>query len=199
MNRMSKLFYLLSIVAIPALFMIASWVVNVDALGLDPAPARAWSMIASFYAFAIFILLWYRAWRPIAGGPQKFNPTKMALLLLVPFYNLYWFFRAVWGWPKAYNRYVREHGMNLTQLNDKLFLAYCIFTVAAVVVNPGHILKVDFYGRELMLLFLSQVTKTVQLLFDTVIIWQVCGAVNRLPTDARGRHGSSEINDNGQR
>jgi len=180
-TRMSKPFYLASIVAIPAAFMVASWVVNVDALGLDAAPVRAWSMLASFYAFAIFILLWYRAWRPIAGGAQKFNAAKMALLLLVPLYNLYWFFRAVWGWPKAYNRYAREKSLNLAPINDKLFLAYCIFTVAAVAVNPGHILKIDFYGRELVLLYLSQTTKTAQLLFDAVIIWLVCGAVNRLP------------------
>jgi hypothetical protein len=181
-TRMSKIFYLTSVVAIPAAFMVASWVVNVDALGLNPAPVRAWSMVASFYAFAIFILLWYRAWRPIAGGAQKFNPAKMALLLLIPLYNLYWFFRAVWGWPKAYDYYVREKSLNLAPLNDKLFLAYCIFTVAAVAVNPGHILKIDFYGRELTLLFLSQVTKTAQLLFDAVIIWLVCDAVNGLKT-----------------
>jgi hypothetical protein len=180
-TRMSKPFYLASIVAAPAAFMVASWFVNVDAFGLDPSPVRAWSMIASFYAFAIFILLWYRAWKPIAGGPQKFNPAKMALLLLVPLYNLYWFFRAVWGWPKAYNHYAREKNLNLTPLNDKLFLAYCIFTVAAVAVNPGHILKIDFYGRELTLLFISQATKTAQLLFDAVIIWLVCDAVNGLP------------------
>ncbi len=109
----------------------------------------------------------------------------MAFLLLVPLYNLYWFFRAVWGWPKAYNRHARENSLNLSPINDKLFLAYCIFTVAAVAVNPGHILKIDFYGRELVLRFLSQTTKTVQLLFDAVIIWLVCGAVNRLPPPAR--------------
>ncbi len=109
----------------------------------------------------------------------------MALLLLVPLYNLYWFFRAVWGWPKAYNRYAREKSLNLAPINDKLFLAYCIFTVAAVAVNPVHILKIDFYGRELVLLFLSQTTKTAQLIFDVVIIWLVCGAVNRLPPPAR--------------
>ncbi|HUV87969.1 MAG TPA: hypothetical protein VMX79_12765 [bacterium] len=45
---MSKPFYLASVVAIPAAFMVASWVVNVDAFGLNPAPVRAWSMIASF-------------------------------------------------------------------------------------------------------------------------------------------------------
>jgi hypothetical protein len=180
-TRMSKPFYLASIVAVPAAFMVASWFVNVDAFGLDPSPVRAWSMIASFYAFAIFILLWYRAWKPISGGPQKSTPAKMALLLLVPLYNLYWFFRAVWGWPKAYNHYAREKNLNLTPLSDKLFLAYCIFTVAAVAVNPGHILKIDFYGRELTLLFISQATKTAQLLFDAVIIWLVCDAVNGLP------------------
>lgn len=106
--------------------------------------------------------------------------------MLVPLYNLYWFFKAVWGWPKAYDHYVRENDLNLAPLNDKLFLAYCIFTVAAVVVNPVHILKIDFYGRELALLFLSQVTKTAQLLFDAVIIWLVCDAVNGLPAPTPG-------------
>ncbi len=152
-------------------------------------------MIASFYGFGVFVLLWYRAWGAIAAGPQKFNPARTALLLLVPLFNLYWFFRAVWGWPKAYNQYTREKSLDLAPLNDRIFLAYCIFTVAAVAVNPGHILKIDIYSRELVLLFVSQVTKTAQLCFDAVVVWTVCGAVNRLSPPARRRHGSSETND----
>jgi hypothetical protein len=178
---MSKTFYLLSIVAVPALFMVASWLAGVEALGLDAEAFRAWSMIASFYSFGIFILLWYRAWGALAARRQKFHPARTALLLLVPFLNLYWMFRAVGGWPKAYNRYAREKGLNVPPLSHGLFLAYCIYTVAAVAVNPVHIFKIDFYSHELVLLFISQVTKTAQLCFDTVIVWQVCAAVNRLP------------------
>ena len=185
---MSKTFYIFSIVVVPALFMAASWFANVEASGVDAAPVRAWSMVASFYGFGVFVLLWYRAWGALAAGPQKFNPARTALLLLVPLFNLYWFFRAVGGWPKAYNRYAGEKNLDLAPLNDKLFLAYCIFTVAAVAVNPGHILKIDFYGRELVLLFASQVTKTAQLCFDAVIIWTVCSAVNRLPRKAESAH-----------
>jgi hypothetical protein len=192
---MSRAFYLFSIVAVPAAFMVASWVASVGALGVGPTPVRAWSMIASFYAFGVFILFWYRAWRPLGGGTQKFNPARMALLLLVPLFNLYWFFRAVWGWPKAYNYVTREKELNVPPVNDKFFLAYCIFTVAAVAVNPGHILKVDFYGREVALLFMSQATKAAQLLFDAVIIWLVCGAVNRLPEEARRPGGPSSASD----
>jgi hypothetical protein len=178
---MSKIFYLFSIVVVPAFFMVASWLAGVEALGLDAGAFRAWSMIASFYAFGVFILLWYRAWGAFAAGPQKSNPARTALLLLVPLFNLYWFFKAVWGWPKAYNYYASEKGLNVSPLDDRFFLAYCVFTVAAVAVNPGHILKIDFYGRELILLFISQVTKTVQLCLDAVIVWVVCAAVNRLP------------------
>ena len=178
---MSRIFYLISIVVVPALFMVASWVAAVEALGLDAEAFRNWSMIASFYAFGVFILLWYRAWGALAAGPQKFSAAKTAALLMVPFFSLYWFFKAVWGWPKAYNYYAAEKGLNVPPLNDRLFLAYCIFTVAAVAVNPVHILKIDFYSRELVLLFISQVAKTTQLCFDAVIVWHVCAAVNRLP------------------
>ena len=101
---MSKTFYVVSIVVFPALFTAASWFASIEAPGVDAAPVRAWSMIASFYGFGVFVLLWYRAWGAIAAGPQKFNPARTALLLLAPLFNLYWFFRAVWGWPKAYNR-----------------------------------------------------------------------------------------------
>lgn len=109
---MSKTFYVVSIVVVPALFTAASLLANVKALALDAAPVRAWSMIASFYGFGVFVLLWYRAWGAIAAGPQKFNPARTALLLLVPLFNLYWFFRAVWGWPKAYNRFVDDRGLS---------------------------------------------------------------------------------------
>jgi hypothetical protein len=177
---MSKIFYLFSIVVVPAFFMAASWLAGVEALGLDAEAFRAWSMIASFYGFGVFVLLWYRAWGALAAGPQKFNPGRTALLLLVPLVNLYWLFRAVGGWPKAYNHYASEKGLNLPPLDDRLFLAYCIFTVAAVAVNPVHMFRIDFYSRELVLLFISQVTKTVQLCLDAVIVWQVCAAVNRL-------------------
>lgn len=182
---MSKTFYLFSIVVVPSLFMVATWFAGVGALGLDAEAFRAWSMIASFYAFGVFILLWYRAWGSLAARQEKYSPARTALLLLVPFLNLYWMFRAVWGWPKAYNYYAAEKGLNVPPLNDRLFLAYCIFTVAAVAVNPVHILKIDFYSRELVLLFISQVTKTVQLCLDAVIVWQVCSAVNRLPAPNR--------------
>lgn len=47
-------------------------------------------------------------------------------------------------------------------------------------------MKMDLFGREFVLLFLSQVTKTAQLLFDAVIIWLARDAVNRLPATTPG-------------
>jgi len=185
---MSKTFYVISIVAVPAAFMVASWFANAGVFGGDPGPVRAWSMIASFYAFGVFIVLWYRAWGALSDGPQKFNAAKTAGLLMVPLFNLYWFFKAVWGWPKTYNYYAREKGLAVPPLSNGIFLTYCVFTVAAVLVNPGHIVKIDFYGHNLALLFVSQVTKTAQLCFDAVIVWTVCGAVNRLPRPENTAH-----------
>jgi len=183
---MSKTFYLFSIVLIPALFMVASWVVNVEALELDPGPVRAWSMIAAFYGVGIFVLFWYRAWRALYGERAKFKPAQMALLLLLPAFNLYWMFKAVRGWPRAYNSYLGERGLDLPPLDDWPFVAYCAFTVVLTFVNPAHFWKVDFYGGHYVLLFLSQVAKSAQLCFDAWIIWTVCGAVNRLPAREAG-------------
>jgi hypothetical protein len=178
---MSKAFYLTSIVGAPAAFTAATIFTNVEFFGLDPTPFRNWSMIASLYAFAIFILFWYRAWSALSDEKLKFNPAWMAIPLLIPIFSLYWLFRAVRGWPKAYNRYARERRLNVPPLDAAFFTIYCVFTVAMVFVNPGHFWKVDFYGDNLVLFFVAQAAKSAQLCLDAALIWIVCGAVNRLP------------------
>jgi hypothetical protein len=178
---MSKAFYLTSIVAVPAAFTASVLLSNLEFLGLDPAPFRNWSMIAAFYAFGIYILFWYRAWSAISDKKRKFNPAHMALPLLVPIYGLYWLFKAVRGWPTAYNYYAHERALNVPALDVPLFTAYCVVTVVMTFVNPGNFYKIDFYGGSFFLSVIAQVTKSAQLFLDIVIIWTVCDAVNRLP------------------
>jgi hypothetical protein len=137
-------------------------------------------MVASFYAYGVAVYMWFRAWRALADGDGKFRPGRMALFLLIPLFNLYWFFRAVWGWARAYNGRLRERRLNAPPANEGLFLTYCIFTVAAAVANPGHIARLDFPGDVYVLALVGQALKAAQLCFDVWLVWAVCTRVNAL-------------------
>jgi hypothetical protein len=71
----------------------------------------SWATALTF--FAIWL---YQAWRAVLHGDEEYSPGLMVGLLFVPFFNLYWIFRAIPGLSTAIQqelRYVaprRVHG-----------------------------------------------------------------------------------------
>jgi len=78
------------------------------------------------------VLVWlYQIWTFVQNGFPRTNPRKAVGFLLIPFYNFYWAFQALWGFAKDFNRYIELWVLDVPPLSELLFLALTVFTLAA--------------------------------------------------------------------
>lgn len=82
---------------------------------------------------AFFVLI-YKAWAAIDDGQARTTPLAAVLLLLIPFFNWYWIFQAIWGWAQDYNKYNARHNVGGEAMSEGLFIAYAI---CCLVFLPG--------------------------------------------------------------
>jgi tetratricopeptide (TPR) repeat protein len=164
-HKLSKLRYL----GVSALGVVAAGVLSTMAiLNLrtgKPATASillGLTWIPSLLLAVTLLTLTYRMWNAIQDGQVPISPWKAVGCLLIPIFNLYWFFRAVWGFAQEYNRFVERHRVNTRKLPESLFLAYCVLCFTAWIPLLGILTGVVSLG----LLFAG--------------IWRVCDAVNVL-------------------
>jgi hypothetical protein len=83
-------------------------------------------------AVAFFVLL-YKAWAAIQDPQVRTTPGKAVGFMLIPFFNIYWMFMAIWGWAQDYNGYTTRHGIGGEKMSEGLFLAY---VVSALIFPP---------------------------------------------------------------
>ena len=103
-------------------------------------------------AGVLYLMLLYKAWTAINDGQQRTSPTAAALLMLVPFFNLYWMFQAVWGWSQDYNKYVARHNLTAApKMNEQMFLFQPIAMLACIVPIVGGLAAL----AHLVLVFLN--------------------------------------------
>ena len=58
---------------------------------------------------SIFYLVWlYKAWKVASRSPEDPSPGQAVGFLFIPFFNLYWIFRAVPGLSAALHRNLRQ-------------------------------------------------------------------------------------------
>ncbi|HTK95421.1 MAG TPA: hypothetical protein VL382_07255 [Terriglobales bacterium] len=106
-------------------------------------------MLASGVAYLMLI---FKAWTAINDGQQRTSPLAAALLLLIPLFNLYWMFQAVWGWAQDYNKYIARHNVaGAPQMNEQMFLFQPIALIACIVPLVGALAAL----AHLVLLFLN--------------------------------------------
>src|SRR5687767_6774080 len=75
-----------------------------------------WVIPAYLIMFVVMFLwfhLYYRAWKAIQDGHARTTPGKAVGFLLIPLFNLYWMFPALWGFSKDYNAYIERHSINV--------------------------------------------------------------------------------------
>lgn len=127
----------------------------------EPAPVLL-AFLPLLLAGVVTLILIYRMWSAIDDGTTR--PTKgLAIgLLFVPVFNLYWQFRAIAGYPQAYNDYLDRHSLDTPRLGGGLFVAVCVLNILGVVPLLGLI------------------TAAVNLLLMIALISKVCDAVNAL-------------------
>ena len=80
-------------------------------------------LLCSALAVIIFIV---DMWRSIQDGHARTSPGLAFALLLIPVFNIYWAFQALWGLAKDYNAYIRRYHVRTPALPEGLFLTASI-------------------------------------------------------------------------
>ena len=72
------------------------------------------------FGTVMLMVLIYKLWAAIQGGPARTTPGKAVGFSFIPFFNLYWVFQVYWGWAKDYNQYADELGLPLPRVSEGL-------------------------------------------------------------------------------
>lgn len=97
--------------------------VSISLVGAVAFLLRPFFLLCSALAVIVFI---YDMWRSIQDGHARTSPGLAFLLLLVPVFNIYWAFQALWGLAKDHNGYIRRYHVNTPPLSEGLFLTASI-------------------------------------------------------------------------
>jgi hypothetical protein len=90
---------------------------------------------ACFFAVGVtYLVLLFKAWTAITDGQQRTTPILASLLMIIPLWQLYWQFVAVYGWSQDYNKYIARRGLTGAQpMNEQLFMFQCIAQIVCIV------------------------------------------------------------------
>jgi len=173
MVRLSKALYLTSpLVSIVAGIVLGVGIFFVQRLDVSgAAPYLAIGGLGCLYSAILALIFYYKMWESIQDGHARTSPGKAVGFLFIPFFNLYWIFQALWGFSQDYNAYVDRHGVSTRKLPEGLFLACSILPLTTWI--P----------------FLNILTIIAYWVVFTMVVSQVCDAVNALPplSDAGSR------------
>jgi ribosomal protein L40E len=86
--------------------------------------------VAAGYSSIVLLILIYKAWSALRDCPDAISPGRAVGFLFIPFFNIYWIFRAVWGWAKEFNS-CKADRTAATKAPEGTFLAFCILWVTA--------------------------------------------------------------------
>jgi len=142
--------------------------------------------VSPLFALVVFVVFVYRVWKAIQDGHARTTAGKAAGFLLIPFFNMYWLFQAIWGFAKDYDRFLDRNEFSASKLPEKLYLAFSIListrwlyrTVATLKPIPGVGCLLGPYSY-----FLTIPTY----ILGIIVIYKSCNAVNSLPEPAEKR------------
>ncbi len=128
---LDKPFYLISLGS-GLLFTVVAVLLSLNNMIFDPL----FSLIMAILALCIILfcgvvafLFVYSSWALIQNDIPRTTPAKAAGFLLIPLFNLYWVFQAIYGFAVDYNRYAEKHSPEAPRLNEKVFLGFSILFV----------------------------------------------------------------------
>ncbi len=103
-------------------------VAGAASLGGGMVIALMLGIIASIFSWILFYIYIYRAWVCLQLGAPRTTPGKAVGFLFIPFFNIYWFFVAINGLPKDWNRIVSSYEdlKAAPKLSETTFLLFCI-------------------------------------------------------------------------
>ena len=132
----------------------------------EGAPLLGLAVLVSLGVGVVLMVLFYKMWAAIQDAYVRTSPGKAVGFLLIPFFNVYWAFQAIWGFAKDYNRFVARHGVIAMPLPDGLFLAYTILTLTTWLPGIGVVLQI------------------VRDIVGVCMVAKICDGVNALPARA---------------
>ncbi|MDE0826246.1 MAG: DUF4339 domain-containing protein [Akkermansiaceae bacterium] len=160
--------------------------------GPSSGSAWVWPTVIIFFIAGIGVLIWavvlsmiilYRSWLMIQAWGVSTTPGIAVGLQFIPFFNLYWAFRAYYFWAKDYNRVIQSDPrfQSAPRANEGAFLTYCICGIASISFN----IMSNIDGMELLGL-LDGAIRLVSLVVAIIMFIQLCSAINFF-VDARDR------------
>jgi len=154
MKRLSKWFYLGSIVGLPILGVLliiialvllvisgilTNFEVNLTYAGTEAVLVYALLILlgcaAILYGTGMWCVLLYRAWAAIQDADASTTPGKAVGYLCIPLYNFYWLFKAWYGLARDYNRFTVRNSVKAPKMKEGLFLAFCILSMCEIVLS----------------------------------------------------------------
>jgi hypothetical protein len=122
-------------------------------------------MIAAFGAIQFVIVqtvytfcLLAKMWGAIQDGQTEITVGKAIGFLFIPFFSIYWIFRAWGSFPTEYNNFIDRHGLNIPYLSTNVYLYYPLLMILAAVL-PGPVLLLPFF-------FIAVISKTCDAIND---------------------------------
>ncbi len=85
------------------------------------------------YLICVHCHFWYSAWSAIQDGNARTSPGKAVWGMFIPFFNIYWAFHMVGGFPEDYNAYLERHGLDHPKVDDTPFVIFPILVLCAII------------------------------------------------------------------
>ena len=150
---------------------------------LHPHLAVLYWVLAIGYllGLVVFVVFVYKAWKAIQDGQARTSAGKAAGFLLIPFFNIYWLFQAIWGFAKDYNRFLGRNELAGSKLPEKLYLAFSILISARWLYKTVATLKPITGVGYLLGPYYSYFLTILTCILAVIVIYKTCNAVNVLP------------------
>ena len=148
-----------------------------------PLMARIGS-IADILGLIVFLVFIYKIWAAIQDGKTRSSAGEAFGLLLIPLFNVFWLYRAVWGFAKEFNRFLERNKISASRLPEGLFLACSILMSLRWLYRWIATLKpITGVGFTLGAYSYYQAIPVHSLAI--LVIYKSCQAVNALPAPAQ--------------
>jgi hypothetical protein len=161
--------------------------------------------------YLLFVYVWFHRemWTSIQDDYVRTTPNKAAWFLLIPIFNLYWYFVVYPGFVENYNRYIKRKSRKVDRMLLFPFggyaslhvilvcIEYAYYATIILVLLSGGISEGSPYQTVNMLLVMSRLAAffaipltIVYSMFFLMIISRVCDAVNALSSRPRRKNPS---------
>lgn len=125
------------------------------------------AVAAGIFAEVLFCIYVYRMWKMIQDGYASTTPGKAVGFLFIPFFNMYWVFRAFSSWAKDYNSFIQRNSIiGAPKVSEGLFLAFSIL----ICISP-----IPFIARITDLGIIALIPEVVLFFICAV---KICKAIN---------------------